>query len=45
MIDPETIPGLRKLILNSNTRIGDEGVDMLVEALKDDVWIKGKTVQ
>ncbi|CAO1314420.1 unnamed protein product [Diamesa serratosioi] len=45
VIDPESIPGLRKLILNSNTRIGDEGVDLLVEVLKDDVWIKDVDLQ
>ncbi|CAO1355375.1 unnamed protein product [Diamesa tonsa] len=45
VVDPESIPGLRKLILNSNTRIGDEGVDLLVEALKDDVWIKDVDLQ
>lgn len=34
-------PGLKCLILNGNTEIGDKGLQRIVSELKDDEWIKG----
>lgn len=33
--------GLRRVTLNNNPQIGDAGVVTLVEALNEDLWIKG----
>lgn len=34
-------PGLKGLVLNGNTEIGDKGLQRIVSQLKDDEWIKG----
>lgn len=39
-IDPNNISGLKRLILNKNPQIGSETVRKLVDALKDDDWVK-----
>jgi centrosomal protein CEP78 len=44
-VNPETIPGLTKINLNSNIQIGDEGLQYLTEILKDDIWIKDIEMQ
>lgn len=36
-----SIPGLKCLLLNGNTQIGDKGLDRILHDLKDDEWIKG----
>lgn len=38
-VDPDTLPGLKKIVLNGNI-IGDDGVGSLAEILKEDEWIK-----
>lgn len=40
-VDPETIPGLKRISLNHNPDIGDTGLMYILEVLKEDVWIKG----
>ncbi|KAM7359965.1 protein Cep78 homolog isoform 2-T4 [Cochliomyia hominivorax] len=39
-VDPDTIPGLRSIALSRNPQIGDEGIKLIAEVLKEDVWIK-----
>lgn len=34
-------PGLKCLVLNGNTEIGDKGLQRIIAELKDDEWIKG----
>uniref|UniRef100_A0A336LZW6 CSON006149 protein n=1 Tax=Culicoides sonorensis TaxID=179676 RepID=A0A336LZW6_CULSO len=38
-IDPDTIPGLKRITMNGNP-ITDEGLDFIMEVLKEDAWIK-----
>lgn len=44
-IDAESFPGLRKVQLNNNPDIGDEGLEILTEILLEDVWIKDIEMQ
>lgn len=44
-VDPDKFPGLRKIVLNNNPEIGDEGLQLLTEVLLEDVWIKDIEVQ
>lgn len=44
-IDAESFPGLRKLLLNNNPEIGDEGLEFLTEILLEDVWLKDIEMQ
>lgn len=39
-INHETIPGLINIFLNFNPDLGDESLEMILEVLKEDVWIK-----
>lgn len=34
-------PGLKCLVLNGNTELGDKGLQRIIVDLKDDEWIKG----
>jgi len=36
--------GLRRISLNCNPLIGDQGTQVLAEVLKDDLWVKGNVV-
>ncbi|XP_055385060.1 protein Cep78 homolog [Condylostylus longicornis] len=38
-VDPESIPGLRSIIISQNN-IGDNGIEAITEILKDDAFIK-----
>lgn len=44
-VDPELFPGLRKILLNNNPEVGDKGLQLLTDALLEDVWIKDVEVQ
>ena len=37
----DTMPGVRRITLNSNPNLGDVGFQHLSESLKDDLWLKG----
>ena len=37
----DTMGGIRRITLNRNSLIGDDGAAALAEALKDDLWLKG----
>ncbi|XP_055847752.1 protein Cep78 homolog [Episyrphus balteatus] len=39
-VDPNTISGLRVILLARNPHITDEGVKVIADVLKEDVWIK-----
>lgn len=39
-IDPNNICGLRHIKINKNLRFGDDGLESIIEVLKDDEWIK-----
>lgn len=43
--DVEAMPGLRRITLNSNPNLGDEGINILVEEIKDDLWLRALDVQ
>ena len=38
----DKMPGLRRVTLNNNPLIGNQGAQLLAEALKDDLWVKGQ---
>ena len=38
----DAMKGLRRLTLNSNPALGDQGVAAITEALTEDLWIKGE---
>lgn len=40
-LDVNSLAGLTRINLNNNPEIGDDGLQMIFEILKDDVWIKG----
>lgn len=42
--DLDAMQGLKRITLNNNSEIGDEGVSYLVDALSDDLWIKGENI-
>jgi centrosomal protein CEP78 len=44
-VDAESFPGLRKIMLNNNPRIADDGLELLTEPLREDVWIKDIEMQ
>ena len=44
-VDAESFPGLRKIFLNNNPQISNEGVEQLTTALQEDVWIKDIEMQ
>ncbi|XP_046396661.1 centrosomal protein of 78 kDa-like [Ischnura elegans] len=37
--------GIRRIILNSNPQIGDDGVKLLADILEDDLWVKAIDLQ
>ncbi|XP_020798539.1 protein Cep78 homolog [Drosophila serrata] len=39
-VDVNTIGGLRTILLANNPELGDDGVKMIAEVLKEDAWIK-----
>lgn len=41
-VDRDRMPGLKRILLNDNPLIGDEGLEHVTEILKEDEWIKGK---
>lgn len=43
--DPDIMHGLRRLTLNDNPRLGDEGLAALLESLKDDLYLKAVDLQ
>lgn len=43
--NPDTMHGLRRLTLNDNTGLGDDGVAELFESLKDDLFVKAVDLQ
>ncbi|CAG9797271.1 unnamed protein product [Chironomus riparius] len=44
-IDDTSFGGLKRIFLNSNPQIGDEGLKFLTDELSEDVWIKDIEVQ
>lgn len=44
-IEPDSFGGLKKLLLNHNPQIGDEGLKILTDELCEDVWIKDIQMQ
>lgn len=44
-VDADSFSGLRKILLNNNPGIGDGGIELIAEALKEDVWVKDVEVQ
>ncbi|XP_046585352.1 centrosomal protein of 78 kDa-like [Haliotis rubra] len=43
--DLDRMPGIRRITINSNPMLGDEGATVLAEALKDDLWLKALDMQ
>lgn len=43
--DVEAMPGLRRITINGNTEIGDRGVAVLADEIKDDLWLRALDVQ
>jgi hypothetical protein len=39
--DLDRMSGLRRITLNCNPMIGDQGAQLLADVLKDDLWVKG----
>ena len=39
------MPGIRRITVNSNPLLGDQGATVLAEALKDDLWLKALDLQ
>lgn len=44
-IDPDSHSGVRKILLNGNPMIGDQGVEAIAEVLQEDAWIKDVEMQ
>ncbi|PSN55506.1 hypothetical protein C0J52_02586 [Blattella germanica] len=42
--DLDSLPGLRRLTLNHNTKIRDQGLLCLVDVIKDDIFLKAKSI-
>ena len=40
--DLDRMSGIRRITINNNPMLGDQGATYLSEALKDDLWLKGK---
>ena len=40
--DFDRMSGIRRITINANPMVGDEGAMALAEALKDDLWLKGE---
>lgn len=43
--DVEAMPGLRRITINNNPNLGDHGLSILVEEIKDDLWLRALDVQ
>lgn len=43
--DVEAMPGLRRITINNNPDIGDKGMEILTEEIKDDLWLRALDVQ
>lgn len=43
--DVEGMPGIRRLTLNHNPDIGDRGVHLLAEEVRDDLWLRALDLQ
>ncbi|KAK9888705.1 hypothetical protein WA026_000934 [Henosepilachna vigintioctopunctata] len=43
--DTETMRGIRRITLNGNTKLGDVGLNYILDELEDDLWIKALDVQ
>ena len=45
--EPDAISmiGLKRITLNNNPNIGDEGLEHILDAIEDDLWIKGLDMQ
>ncbi|XP_014240277.1 centrosomal protein of 78 kDa-like isoform X2 [Cimex lectularius] len=41
----ELIPGLRRITINDNPDIGDKGLNVMIDVLLDDFWIKAVDMQ
>ncbi|XP_023232875.1 centrosomal protein of 78 kDa-like isoform X3 [Centruroides sculpturatus] len=41
----DSLPGIRRVTLNDNVQIGDEGVKLLTELLFNDIWLKALDLQ
>ena len=39
--DLDRMHGLRRITINCNPLIGDDGTQVLADVLKDDLWVKG----
>lgn len=39
--DLDKMAGLRRITINNNPLVGNQGAQVLAEALKDDLWVKG----
>lgn len=39
--DLDKMQGIRRININNNPLVGNQGAQILAEALKDDLWIKG----
>ena len=39
--DLDRMPGIRRITVNHNPMLGDQGAQVLADALKDDLWLKG----
>ena len=42
--DLDRMSGIRRITINCNPMMGDQGALALAEALKDDLWLKGQCV-
>ena len=40
--DLDRMAGVRRITINSNPLLSDQGAKVLAEALKDDLWLKGR---
>ncbi|KAJ8311456.1 hypothetical protein KUTeg_010811 [Tegillarca granosa] len=43
--DLDRMPGIRRITINNNPMMGDQGASLLAEALKDDLWLKALDMQ
>ncbi|XP_048749559.1 centrosomal protein of 78 kDa-like [Ostrea edulis] len=43
--DLDRMPGIRRITINNNPMLGDQGAALLAEALKDDLWLKALDLQ
>lgn len=41
-VDVDSISGLRNIALSTNPNLGDEGLRMIAEVLKEDAWVKSE---